>query len=97
MSAGRSANSPRCYTRWGGGRTVSTGAFDFSKEQAERVYRLDNAVEKLEVPTKTWLWLPKIGNHALTFSSSAAGVMSVINAGWLRSLGPGGESEIQSD
>jgi hypothetical protein len=28
-----------------GGAPVSTGAFDFSKEQAERVYRLDNAVE----------------------------------------------------
>ena len=28
-----------------GGAPVSTGASDFGKEQAERVYRLDNAVE----------------------------------------------------
>jgi len=28
-----------------GGAPVSTGAFDFGKEQAERVYRLDKTAE----------------------------------------------------
>ena len=45
----RTGSSDACYTKRvhlnEGGAPVSTGAFDFGKEQAERVYRLVNSVE----------------------------------------------------